>query len=84
MGIAHLNGATGPADTSMNVTIPRLSANFTPAVTAGGGLDFRVAHNLLWRVQGDYVFTHFTSADNQIHDIVDGNVRVSTGPVWRF
>jgi hypothetical protein len=43
----------------------------------GGGLDFRVLRVLAWRIQGDYVRTSFFHADQ-------GNVRISTGIVFRF
>jgi opacity protein-like surface antigen len=84
VGIAHLNGATGPADTSVNVTIPRLAGNFAFAMTAGGGMEFRLTRRLRLRAGADYVYTNFTSTDNQIHGITNSNVRIAAGPVWRF
>lgn len=47
------------------------------ATALGGGLDFRLAPVLGWRVQGDYLQTRlFNSTQN--------NVRLSTGLVLRF
>jgi hypothetical protein len=84
VGFAHLNGATGPALNVPNPTIPRLASNYTLAITAGGGLDLRLSARIRWRVEADYVYTNFTSADDQIHNIADSNARVVTGPVFRF
>lgn len=86
VGFAHLNGATGPFSYSHGnqETIPRLASNYTLAITAGGGADLRLSVHIRWRVEADYVFTDFTSVDNQIHDIADSNARVVTGPVFRF
>jgi opacity protein-like surface antigen len=84
VGLAHLNGATGPSTSATNVTIPRLAANYTLAFVAGGGVDFRVTRRMKWQVSADYLHTNFTSVDDQIHNIVDSNVRVSTGVEFRF
>lgn len=47
------------------------------ATALGGGVDFRLAPFLGWRVQGDYLQTRlFSSTQN--------NVRLSTGLVFRF
>jgi hypothetical protein len=44
----------------------------------GGGIDYKLFfRNFSWRVQGDYVHTHYLS-DNQ------KNLRGSTGIIWRF
>lgn len=43
----------------------------------GGGVDYKVFHNFSWRVQGDYIHTHYLNANQ-------GNLRVSTGLVFRF
>lgn len=84
VGFAHLNGPTGPALNQPNPTIPRLASNYTLAITAGGGVDLRLSARIRWRVEADYVYTNFTSADNQIHNIADSNTRLVTGPVFRF
>ena len=43
----------------------------------GGGVDYRILRPVAWRFQGDYVSTHFFSAQQN-------NVRLSTGIVFRF
>lgn len=48
------------------------------ALDAGGGVDYKLwFKNFSWRVQGDYIRTHYASAN-------EGAFRVSTGIVWRF
>jgi len=47
------------------------------ATAVGGGVDYKLFHALAWRVEGDYVYTHFFSAGQH-------NVRISTGIVLRF
>jgi Outer membrane protein beta-barrel domain len=47
------------------------------ATAIGGGLDFRLAPVLGWRVQGDYLQTRFFNS-------TQNNVRLSTGLVLRF
>jgi len=49
----------------------------TYATAVGGGIDCKIFHALAWRVQGDYVHTHFFSTGQN-------NVRISTGLVLRF
>jgi hypothetical protein len=49
-----------------------------PALDFGGGLDYKLFFkNFSWRVQGDYVRTHYSSANQNAY-------RASTGIVWRF
>jgi hypothetical protein len=44
----------------------------------GGGLDYKLPfRNFSWRVQADYMHTHYSSA-------YQNHVRASTGIVWRF
>lgn len=44
----------------------------------GGGVDYKLSfRNFSWRVQGDYMFGHFLSANQN-------DFRASTGIVWRF
>ncbi|HLW84541.1 MAG TPA: hypothetical protein VKR60_04950 [Candidatus Sulfotelmatobacter sp.] len=52
---------------------------FNPlAVDVGGGVDYKLFFkNFAWRVQGDYVRTHYLSAQQN-------DFRASTGLVWRF
>lgn len=53
--------------------------NYQPvAWDVGGGLDYKLFFkNFSWRLQADYVHTHYSSANQQ-------NYRASTGIVWRF
>ncbi len=84
-GFAHLNGATGESNAPFGaVTIPNLASNFTLAVVAGAGMDVRIAGRIRWRFAADYIHTNFTSVDDQIHGITASNVRVETGPAFRF
>lgn len=47
-------------------------------VDFGGGADYKLSfRNFSWRVQGDYMFSHFLSANQN-------DFRASTGIVWRF
>jgi hypothetical protein len=54
-------------------------------IGAGGGLDFPVSSRLAWRVGADWFHGGFSTNDtNQISQIVNNNLRISTGPVFRF
>ena len=59
--------------------IPVNGITYQPvAVDVGGGLDYRLPfRNFSWRLQGDYMRTHYLSAEQN-------DVRGSTGIVWRF
>ena len=47
-------------------------------VDLGGGTDYKLSfRNFSWRVQGDYMFSHYLSANQN-------DFRASTGLVWRF
>jgi opacity protein-like surface antigen len=61
-GHVHVNGIT--SDTSF-------------ATGVGGGVDYKLLPLLAWRLQVDYLHTHFFSA-------TQNNVRVSTGVVVHF
>jgi hypothetical protein len=74
VGSAHLNSSA----------LPSLKSNLTLAVAVGGGLDVGLSRFIAWRITGDFYNTNFQSNDNQIHEIVNSNGRVSTGPVLRF
>jgi opacity protein-like surface antigen len=63
IGVAHVSAST--------------VSNTTFATAVGGGMDYKIFHAVAWRVEGDYVHTHFFSAGQN-------NVRVSTGLVLRF
>jgi hypothetical protein len=63
-GVGHINTQNFPSNTSF-------------AMALGGGVDYRIIRPVAWRFQGDYVSTHFFSAQQN-------NVRLSTGIVFRF
>jgi hypothetical protein len=49
-----------------------------PALDVGGGADYKLFFkNFSWRMQGDYMRTHYASANQT-------DYRASTGIVWRF
>ena len=60
-----------------HVNVHLLSSENSFASAAGGGFDYKVFALLGWRVQADYVYTHFFNAKQN-------NIRVSTGIVLRF
>jgi len=48
------------------------------AIDGGGGVDYKLfLKNFSWRFQGDFIRTHYASADQS-------HYRGSTGIVWRF
>jgi len=48
------------------------------AFDVGGGLDYKLFFkNFSWRLQGDYLRTHYSSSNQN-------DLRASTGIVWRF
>jgi hypothetical protein len=48
------------------------------AIDVGGGVDYKIFFkNFSWRLQGDYLHTHYLSA-------TQNDYRGSTGIVWRF
>ena len=48
------------------------------ALDFGGGVDYKIFfRNFSWRVQGDYIRSHYASAKENAY-------RASTGIVWRF
>ena len=63
IGVGHVSAA-GQTDTKF-------------ATALGGGLDYKILHLLAWRVEGDYVHTHFFS-------VGQSSARISTGIVLRF
>jgi hypothetical protein len=54
-----------------------LGSNSTLGYMVGGGVDFRIAPKIFWRVQGDYVGTRFQSA-------LQSNYSTGTGIVLYF
>src|SRR5215470_4819347 len=47
------------------------------AMAAGGGADFTLTRHVSFRAQADYLYTHFSSANQN-------NFRLQSGLVWRF
>lgn len=60
-----------------HVNVHLLSSDTSFATAVGGGFDYKFMRLLGWRLQADYVYTHFFGAKQN-------NVRVSTGIVLRF
>jgi Outer membrane protein beta-barrel domain len=63
IGVGHVS-TSSESDTSL-------------ATAFGGGVDYKIFHAVAWRLQADYVHTHFFSAGQN-------NVRLSTGIALRF
>lgn len=67
----HAMGGIQHLDSYTNVHNPIL-------IDVGGGADYKLMFkNFSWRLQGDYMRSHYLSA-------YQGDYRVSTGVVWRF
>ncbi len=60
-----------------HVNVSGISSGTCLGTAVGGGLDYKLFTALAWRVQGDYVHTHFFNNPQN-------NVRISTGIVFRF
>jgi opacity protein-like surface antigen len=72
VGVGHVS--TSGSATAANL----ISASDTSYATAlGGGLDYKILRHVAWRLEGDYVRTHFFGAGQN-------NLRLSTGIVFRF
>lgn len=54
-----------------------LGSDTSFAMAFGGGLDYRIFRPLAWRLQADYVGTHF-------FNLYQSSARTSTGIVFRF
>jgi len=91
-GVTQYNGVAGPrysvtigrwrpfADAMAGVRHLTSNGNtYNPIVLDfGGGADYRLGFkNFSWRVQGDYMHTHYASFSQN-------DYRASTGIVWRF
>jgi hypothetical protein len=63
-GVGHINANAAGSDTSF-------------ATALGGGLDYKLIKLVAWRIQGDYVQTHFFGARQD-------NIRISTGIAIHF
>ena len=72
VGVGHIT--TNGSATAANV-IPASDTSYATAL--GGGLDYKIFSHVAWRVEGDYVHTHFFGAGQN-------NVRLSTGLAFHF
>ena len=55
------------------------------ALSADGGVDYRLSRRLWLRGQGGYLYDNFTTNDNQLQSAVPaGHVRIATGLVYEF
>ena len=81
VGLAHLNSDWfyGAICCGTNT-----SGSNSFGAEAGGGLDTPVSRHFSWRVEGDFVYSNITVADNQIHGLPNYFGRASTGIVFRF
>lgn len=71
-GVGHIsNGGS-----TFGGNLPSTS-NTSFATALGGGLDFKIVRPIAWRVEADYLRTHFYSTGQNA-------VRLSTGVVFRF
>jgi opacity protein-like surface antigen len=69
VGVGHVN-----TNSDSNVVFGSATSY---ATAVGGGLDYKIFGPVAWRVEGDYVRTHFFSAGQS-------NFRFSTGIAFRF
>jgi opacity protein-like surface antigen len=60
-----------------HVTTNGFGSDTSYATAVGGGLDYKIFGPVAWRLEGDYVRTHFFSAGQN-------NFRFSTGIAFRF
>lgn len=81
---AFVHGTLGVMLSSSDV-IAQTSSHSVFLAGAGGGIDFHLSPRLAWRIQADWFHGGFSTNDtNQISQIVQNNVRIATGPVFRF
>jgi hypothetical protein len=59
-------------------------SHFSVATDTGGGIDTPLSPRVAWRVEGAFMFSHFTANSDQIHGTPIFFGRFSTGIVWRF
>jgi len=72
VGVGHIT--TSGSATAANVITP---SDTSYATALGGGLDYKIFKLVAWRLEGDYVHTHFLGAGQN-------NVRWSTGIAFHF
>jgi opacity protein-like surface antigen len=75
VGVGHVT-ANGSAVANNN-TIIGFASDTSYATALGGGLDYKIFSRLAWRLEGDYVRTHFFGAGQN-------SMRLSTGIAFRF
>jgi opacity protein-like surface antigen len=79
LGVAHINYKAA------NISGNFFSTSTSFAWAFGGGLDYRLANHFSLRGEGDYMHSHFVTADNQLQSRVPNwHGRISTGVVFRF
>jgi opacity protein-like surface antigen len=71
IGVGHVN------TNASNNNIIGFGSATTYATALGGGLDYKIFGPVAWRLEGDYVRTHFFSTGQN-------NFRFSTGIAFRF
>jgi opacity protein-like surface antigen len=71
IGAGHVN------TNSSNSNIVGFGSTTSYATALGGGVDYKIFGPVVWRLEGDYVRTHFFSAG-------ENNYRFSTGIAVRF
>jgi opacity protein-like surface antigen len=78
---AEFEVGVGHVSTSGGAAASNLLTGFLPdtsyATALGGGLDYKIFSHLAWRLEGDYVRTHF-------FDAAQNNYRLSTGLAVHF
>jgi opacity protein-like surface antigen len=72
VGVGHVT--TSGSATAANV-IPASDTSYATAL--GGGLDYKIFSHVAWRLEGDYVRTHFFAAGQN-------SLRLSTGIAFHF
>lgn len=74
VGVGHVTTTGGAAASNL---IPGFSGDTSYATALGGGLDYKIVSHVAWRLEGDYVRTHFFGVGQT-------NYRLSTGIAFRF
>lgn len=74
VGVGHFTTSGGAAAANL---IPGFASDTSYATALGGGLDYKIVSRIAWRVEGDYVRTHF-------FDEGQNSYRLSTGIAFHF
>jgi opacity protein-like surface antigen len=72
LGVGHLTTNGVPL-----YDFPNFASSTSYATALGGGLDYKIFSHIGWRLEGDYVRTHFFG-------VGQNNFRLSTGIAFRF